>query len=101
MKKLLGMPKDTFMPLSAVIAFFALIVILFMVKRSGRNTIIGYSAQGVPVRRRRRRRVRKGRAVPAIASGRGWRRRWDQMSGSSTYSKPMMGRRIAEGFTVA
>ena len=102
MKKLLGMPKDTFLPLSAVVAFFAMVALLMVIKKTTGRTYIGYQSRALTAPRRRRRRVRKGRAVPAIASGSGWRRRWDQMSGSSTYSTDFLqGRKMGAHFTVA
>ena len=86
--------------MSALVAFVALIAILMLVKRTGRNTYIGYrgSALRNPFGSTRdsrltyinsRRGLRPLRPVPSralIGTGQ-WHRRWDQMSGSSTYSR--------------
>jgi hypothetical protein len=124
MKKLLGMDKDTFIPLSAVFAFVAMIAILFMAKRSGMNTYVGYPAVrrygiipstiGVKGQRRRsvpvsnvhprwRRIAMRGRRVPSRALiGRGWHRGWDKISGSSRYSKGMLhGRKMGAHIALA
>lgn len=98
----LGMPKDTFLPLSAVFAFVAMIAVLVIVKRTTGKTFIGYSA-----RRKAMQSIRGkgfGRRVPSralIGTGQ-WHRRWDQMSGSSRYSKGMLhGRKMGHHISLA
>lgn len=97
--------SETFLPMSAVVAFVALIGILFLIKKSGRTPYVGYSSAIARMTAAQRlayinsfrgtrpvrpvRPVRPMRTVPSRALiGMGqWHRRWDQMSGSSTYSR--------------
>lgn len=108
MRKLLGMPKDTFLPMSAILAFIGMIAVLMIVKKTTGRTFIGYRAPLYAYSGKARHGITaKGRAkgrrrVPANNMHPAWRRSWDKMSGSSSYSKDMLqGRKMGAHISVA
>jgi hypothetical protein len=83
-------------PMGAVVAFAAMIAILMIVSKYKGKQVLRARAM---MRQARRANIASParRAVPsrALAGTRAWRRRWDQISGSSQYSRGMtQGRKL-------